>query len=205
MEKHLRSGPLPGADGVSLYHTLPDYAQLVFGWDVTATLDFEEDKTMVLCCDQTMAGIGLDYFEGLLDRIARHLQLCYGIGYLRPFNLGPSIYAAGMNTTSDYSDEAMAEAHRIGSWFRERIGENRHRTGHLRDVYPLNVISAPHLSQRVDGLALSDWIGRESWRGTLRTLPGEAAVWRIEEAHVERVRAELIPTGLLIAYPPAKQ
>jgi len=201
MAERLRTEPLPSADGLVLYHTLPDYAQLIFGWDVTAMLDCHRAKTMDFCCDQAIRGLDLNYFEGLLDRIGLLVKLCYGIGYLRSFELGPDIYACGMGTTSGFSDEEMAEADRIGSWFRERLAGNRHLSGYLRDVYPLNVLSEPHLSRRVDGIPLAEWISQSQKRGTLRELPGNACVWRIDESNVDGVRAEMIKTGLLIAYP----
>lgn len=200
MENRLRSKALP-VDALLLYHTLPDYAQLVFGWDVTASIDCREERTMAFCCDPTLRGIELEYFDGLLDRIANIVPLCYGIGYLRTFEQGPDIYADGMGAGSDFSDEGEAEADRIASWFHERMGENRQRTGYLRDVYPLNVISEPHLSQRIDGLALADWIAQSPQRGSLRSLPGNASVWRINESQVAHVREQLVKTGLLIAYP----
>jgi hypothetical protein len=205
MKERLRSEPLPLVDGLTLYHTLPDYAQLVFGWDVTAALECHRRKMMAFCCDQTIRGLDLNYFVGLLERIARIVQLCYGIGYLRSFELGPSIYASGLGIAAGFSDEEMAEADRIGAWFREIIGANRHMRGYLRDVYPLNVISEPHLSQRVGGMPLADWIGQSPQRGTLRSLPGDAWIWRIDESNVDAVRAELVQTGLLIAYPPASK
>jgi hypothetical protein len=156
---------------------------------------------MVFCCDQSIGGVDLSYFEQLLEGIAQTVRIPYGIGYLRSFEFGPSFYAAGMVTGIGYSKEEMAEADRIGAWFRERMAQNRHLSGYLRDVYPLNVISDKHLSQRVGGVRLADWIGRSSARGTLRQLPGGATLWRIDEANVEGVRNTLAPTGLLIAYP----
>ena len=203
IEERLRWQSPREFNGLDLYHTLPNYAQLIFGWDVTASMDIYRGKTMYFCCDQALSGVSFEYFERLLERAAILIKLNYAIGYLRQFELGPAIYASGMVTGLGYSDEEMAEADRIGSWFRERLARKRHLSGHLRDVYPLNVLSGPHLSQRVGGLPLADWIGQSRAHGTLRSLTGGAAVWRIEESNVDHVRAELAKTGLLIAYPPS--
>jgi hypothetical protein len=202
MAQRLRSEPLRDVDALELYHTLPDYAQLIFGWDVTAALHCHPDKAIEFCCGQAIRGLDLGYFEPMLERIGRIVALKYGIGYLRSFQLGPDIYAYGMVTGLGYSGEAMAEADRIGSWFRERMEANRHLAGCLRDVYPLNVISQKHLAQRVDGSSLADWIGASPARGTLRSLPGGATLWRIDESNIEPVRAALVSAGLLIAYLP---
>jgi hypothetical protein len=203
ISERLRSEPLREADGLSLYHTLPDYAQLMFGWDVMAGLSFVLGRMMIFCCDQSIRGLDLDYFDRMLDRIGEMVSLRYGIGYVRTFELGPSVYAAGMVTGIGYNKKEIAEADRIGAWFRERMARNRHLTGYLRDVYPLNVISEKHLSQSVAGVRLADWIEKSPARGTLRALAGDATLWRIDETHVEAVRAELAPSGILIAYPRA--
>lgn len=203
MAERLRSEPLQAANGLALYHTLPDYAQLIFGWDVAAGLSFVLGKMMVFCCDQTIRSLDLNYFEAMLDRIGQFVTLRYGIGYLRSFELGPSIYAYGMVTGLGFSREEMSERDRIASWLHERMENNRQLTGYLRDIYPLNVISEPHLAQPVEGKPLRDWIDESPQRGELRGLPGGAWRWRIEESNVEQVRAALAKAGLLIAYPPA--
>jgi hypothetical protein len=101
-----------------------------------------------------------------------------------------------------YSKEETVIRDRIGAWFRERMATNRHLSGYLRDVYPLNVLCETHLSQRIGGVPLGDWIGKRSARGELRPLAGGAALWRIDEENVQQVLDELAPSGLLIAYPP---
>jgi hypothetical protein len=187
---------------LELYHTLPDYTQLVFGWDVTAALFSDEHRSMYLCCDQTLVDLNVSDFEATIESAAREIGLLYGIGFARPYRLGPVMYATGMATGLGYSDQDMLEADRIGSWFREVIGQNRHRTGLLRDLYPLNVISEPHLGQRVGGARLADWIRHSPDRGTLRPLDNGAWLWRVEESQIESVRAPLVDAGLLIAYLP---
>ena len=71
--------------------------------------------------------------------------------------------------------------------------------GYLRDIYPLNVLSAPHLHMPVNGVPLADWIRVSADRGTLRPLAGGAWLWRIDEPHVPAITAELEQAGLLIA------
>jgi hypothetical protein len=155
---------------------------------------------MVFAADRELAGFDLGHFEPMLERMASIVELKYGFGYRRSFEFGPDVYALGMGAGLGYSDADIAERDRIGAWFRERMHDNRHRIGYLREVYPLNVISAPHLEQRIDGLALADWIAAEPNRGSLRQLAGGAMLWWIDDADADSVRAQLIPTGLLIAY-----
>jgi hypothetical protein len=202
MAKRLRVEPLSSILGLELYHTLPNYVQLVFGWDVSAALINVAGKMMTFCGDQTMRGVDLNFFESFLERIGATVGLQYGIGYLRSFEFGPSAYAYGMSVGFGYTGEDMAKSDRIAAWFHDQARAKRHLHGFLRDVYPLNVISEPHLEQRVEGLPLADWIKQSPSRGTLRSLPRGAWLWRIDEANTETVRAPLADAGLLIAYLP---
>lgn len=202
VERLLRSDDLASADTLELYHTIPDYAQLIFGWDVQTEALNVNGRTIYFGCDQALAGIDLDFLEEVIGQFSQIVQLRYGIGYVKQFEFGPCVYAHGMVSGFGYSREDLIKADRIGAWFRERMAGNRHLAGLLRDVYPLNVISEPHLSQRVEGLPLADWIRQLRLRGTLRSLPGGATLWRIDEANIESVRAPLADAGLLIAYLP---
>jgi hypothetical protein len=198
MEKQLRLQGLPATDGFALYHTLPRYAQLVFGWDVMTAIDAKR-KTMCFSSDESLAGVTLDFFEAMFERLSRFVKLRSGIGYRRSFGLGPALYAHGLVAGLAYGDERMIEADRIGSWFHESLAQNRRLASQLRDVYPFNALSEQQLSQRMDGLRLPDWIERSSARGTLKSL-GDAWLWRIPEANIDAVRAGLTKAGLLIAH-----
>lgn len=197
--KRIQQPEYANASYVGLYRTVPNYAQLVFGWDVVAGFHTRTSRDMYFCCGVSVAQLGLDYMAGLIERIAGLTQLSYGIGYTLPFHAGPEIYALGMATGPDDSQQGKILADRTCAWFRERIGQNRHRQGYLRDVYPLNVVSQPHLEMPVHGMALGEWIRHAPQRGSLRPLAGGAWLWRIEDAQVASVQAELEAAGLLIA------
>jgi hypothetical protein len=188
------------ATSVELYHTIPNYAQLVFGWDVTVGYHADKHRDMYFCAGVELTQLGMDYMANLVERISHLTNLTYGIGYTRAFRDGPDLYALGMATNSEYSPEGMRAADRVGAWFRERIGQNRHRQGYLRDVYTLNVISQPHLEMPVHGTPLGEWIGQTPHRGTLRPLAGGAWLWRVDDAQVPCVQAQLEAAGLLIAH-----
>lgn len=188
-----------GATSLDLYRTIPNYAQLVFGWDVTAGFHAKEHRDMYFCVGETIAQLEMDYFANLVEELSRVTNLTYGIGYTRAFRDGPDLYALGMCTNTDYTSEGMRIADRTAAWFRERIGKNRHLQGYLRDVYPLNVISRPHLDKLVHGTPLGDWIHQTPERGILRPLAGGAWLWRIDEQQVPQIQAELERAGLLIA------
>ncbi len=181
-----------------LYHLPPKAKEFMVDWDVMAESMYAQgSKDIFLGCDWTLANVDLKLCLPLFHAFARHIKLRYGIGFHRTFRLGPAPYALGIITGLDYSDK---EADRIGSWFKEQMNRNRHLQGYLRDVYPLNVLSAPHLAQPVAGVPLGQWIAASPERGTLTSLPNDAWLWLVEEQHIDIVRSELIAAGLLIAY-----
>lgn len=195
----IKKAEYANASYVGLYHTIPDYAQLAFGWDVTAGYHARMHRDMYFCCGVAIAQLGVDYVADVIEQISNRTTLTYGIGYSLPFQDGPDLYALGMSTGSDYTPEGNRAADRTCAWFRERIGQNRHLQGYLRDVYPLNVISQPHLDKQVQGMPLREWIIASPERGTLRPLAGGAWLWRIEENQVVPIQAELESAGMLIA------
>ncbi len=157
--KLLAAETLPPDATLSLVHMLPDSVEPLRDWDVSAELMYvSSNKTIYLGCDMALANVDLVTGRRLVEALARHVKLRYGIGYARTVELGPELYAHGIVSGLGYSDADMAEADRTGSWFNERIDFNRHLQGLLRDVYPLNVLSAPHLAQPVGGVPLGEWI-----------------------------------------------
>jgi hypothetical protein len=183
---------------LAFYHTIPGYTQLIFGWDIFASISNVSDKTMVICFDRQLAGIDLQYVAGIVRSLAEIVSLRYGIGYQRSFNSGPELYAFGMIAGLGYTPSERAERDRIGSWMRERIAEGRHLKGFLRDVYPLNVLSAAHLAREVENLPLSQWIEASAARGTLSALPNEAWLWTIPEQSLSLVQTTLQQAGCTI-------
>lgn len=177
--------------GISLYHTLPDYNQLVFGWDLIATLDTVDSRQMIFCYPQDSAGIGLTFLAGIVRTLAQELQLTYGIGYQRDFDLGPDLYAYGLVTGLEYGPEDMAEGDRIAAWMHEQMDRNRHLTGLLRDVYPINVLSRPHVERPIAGQAFGQWIETAPDRGRLEPLANDAWLWTVPEERLLPVRTEI--------------
>lgn len=73
-----------------------------------------------------------------------------------------------------------------------------HLAGKLHDVYPLNVLSAPHLACSVDGRSLHAWISEGS-RGDLVSIDTDVHAWIVPDELRARVRDELFRSGSLIA------
>lgn len=80
--------------------------------------------------------------------------------------------------------------------------EGRHPIFYLRDVYPLQVLSAEHLSLAVGSYSLKDWINEDQVHGYLKSLKDDKFIWVIEGDQVDAVKAELASHNLLTAYIP---
>ena len=179
---------------IALYATLPGYKQLAFGWRMTAGLNLSKGRTAVVAWE-----------VGLLDSFALSCQIgamfgpVYGIGFQRRLMEGPTLYAYGMSAGLGYSGADRIEMSRIGTWMRERMAQNRHKTGMLRDVYPLNLLTQVHLEQEVERQSLHDWISRSTARGQLVDLGGGQWIWRLADDLIEKVRVSLRSAGLIIA------
>ncbi len=194
----LSTGRNREARDCDFYHTLPGYKQLIFGWDVFASLISTVEKTMVFCCAQSLPSVDIGHFEEIVRRLAALVDLKYAIGYERPFELGPDLYAHGMVTGLGYSPEGMAQGDRIAAWMHERLGANRHLHGFVRDVYPLNVLSSSHVSRDVENVSLGQWIQQSADRGDLKQIGGEAWLWNLDHNQIDSVRADLQRAGCLI-------
>jgi hypothetical protein len=179
---------------IQLFAMRPGYKQLAFGWRMCATLNVTKGRTAILACEAEL----LDSFK-VAGQMASIFGPVYGIGFQRPFSKGPDLYAYGMAAGLGYSGTDRTEMNRIGAWMRERMAQNRHKNGMLRDVYPLNLLTRVHLSQEVERHSLSDWINGTRERGELVDLGHEQWVWRLPNASVESVRSSLRAAGLIIA------
>ena len=72
----------------------------------------------------------------------------------------------------------------------------------LRDVYPVQVLSAEHLGLRVGPSLLKGWINEDQTDGCLEPLEGVGSVWVITDDQIDAVRAVLASHNLLTAYIP---
>lgn len=183
---------------ISFYRTLPDYKQIVFGWDVHASLHCNRHKVMLFCFPQNLAGIELEYFVGFTRSLSTEVDLKYGTGYQRYFDHGPDLYAFGLISGLKYSAEDIAEGDRISAWMHEIVGDKRYMSGYLRDVYPLNVLSSTHLAREVEGISLMKWVEQDTRRGCLSQLGEDAWLWEVPQPLLADVRSVLQLAGCMI-------
>jgi hypothetical protein len=182
---------------LSLHATQPGYKQLVFGWRMTAAVSWLGNPKTALIAWEASA---LDR-TSVLKELAALLGPAYGIGFNRGFTFGPDLYVYGMVTGYGYGPADRIKSDLVADWFREVLpdGPNRQRNGLLRDLYPLNLLTARHLARPVGDATLESWIGAAEGRGRLEVLFSGQWLWSLDESVITSVRRVLAENGLLIA------
>jgi hypothetical protein len=164
----------------------------------TAGLDLNSPRTfLVLCFDDSILGFDQSYAEAFGQEMASYFDARYGIAYQRDFTKGPGLYAYGGIGSAGGVDIPEEEEDRITKWL-HTYGRDDYKLGDLRDVYPLNFLSSPHLERNVYGQSLKDWILSSPDHGDLKLLDQTLWSWYIPEDKIPSVREALRDTGILI-------
>jgi len=209
LEKRLAMGT--SFSGISLYSRLPPYNDFgqwtaIAGNNVTGT----RKKVIAFAYDSRGTGLEIGLLADLVYRLSSFVALTYGYGFQRPFSKGPEMYAYDLSYGLDERrPEDKAESDRMALWYQERLdlivqnkpAAYRHLLGMQRDVYPLNVLTAPHLSRPIEGVSLERWIGADELRGRLHQIAPTVWTWVVPADQLSRVRAALEVAGLLICRP----
>lgn len=185
-------------EGISIASAPPEYDSQAIDGRMSADMSIRNEYT-ILAMDASIGDI-----EAMWD-IARvvvaRLGPCYGIGYTLERRKGPVFYALGLNYNRsgdkivtcgpEYEEEV-----RISSWT-DGMDQRVYREGLLRDVYPWNFLTTPHLTRRVADVSLRTWIEKDSKRGRLSPFEGETSLWSVDEAAIPVLRSELRNAGVI--------
>ena len=158
-----------------------------------------EITSCVLTLDNSFADLELDRWNNIAQHMAFFFQPRYGYGYQRLYKTGPEWYAFGISCDLKYGDP---ERELVNCWSNAySMSNGKYRTGDMRDIYPLNVLSSAHNQRMVDGMALFDWINADTSRGTLTKVGEDLWSWWLKDEDIDSVRAALKPTGILLCAP----
>jgi len=176
--------------------------------DVTCDFyDWGERKRAIIFSHASSV-IDVDLFVGVIQELSHAVSLTYGHAYLRPVRLGPTMYAYDLIYGLDESrPEDADERERMVRWFNERLDmvvQNepapfRHLAGMQRDVYPLNVLTRPHLEHAVGGQPLEKWIVADADRGRLWKVADGVWIWTVPSESLPMVQTQLADEGLLVS------
>lgn len=171
----------------------------VWGTDMSdgifsVVLQCAKPDTLVLCFDDQLIKFQKDIFTKLTKDSADFFAPRYGYCYQRPFKKGPDCYPVGICVDLDWGDE---EAKELTRWRNEyRMSDGSYKTGDLRDIYPMNLLSEAHKQNQVKGKPFFDWIQESPDHGTLTQLSDTLWAWWVDD--IPAVREALRQTGWVI-------
>ena len=144
---------------------------------------------------------------GLVNQLALGLWKItgaqYGYFYQRSIYYGPSWYPSGVISGLDRDNpEQKQERRMITKWGISRgtnITKNKYIIGRLRDIYPIQFLTEPHLEWKIfSNQTLGEWIRSGENRGTLEQLSAGFWSWVIEESDISSIRETLKDSGIIV-------
>jgi hypothetical protein len=186
--------------GVTLVATLPRARTWESDSYVSASYMGEDDELMAyIVARSSVATLSATSLRPVAREVAELLKPVYGIGYTRSHRLDPGFYAIGTNfDPGDLTEEELEEQEWIGTWGETLFEDQVYRKGILRDVYPWNFLTRPHLTKKVGGVPLERWIRQNPRRGTLSEFGRGMHFWEVARKDIPKVRQTLRQAGLIL-------
>ncbi|MCU9953854.1 hypothetical protein OEJ37_10840 [Burkholderia sp. BKH01] len=171
-----------GAPAISFGYNVPEYGGLSF-------IDVQVGKSIYEINKE---------IEGFLENIAMHMRFKYAIAYDAENSSLAYKYSTGVNLIRIFTFENT-------SLFTRELpgrvpGSASYEGTKLRMIYPLNVLNETHLEIRVNDLSLKEWIGSDSSRGSLTSIPNNMWLWSVEKADLLEVNNACGEAGILLAW-----
>ncbi len=184
----------------SLYATPQNHSSDMFDSIFVSTLSAsKKNKTFVLTFDDQIVSFDKITINRLASDLSGFFKPKYGYAYQRPFKKGPIWYPFGTIVDLDW-DKDRQEREDITKWnHKYNLSDGSYKTGDLRDIYPMNLLSQAHQEHVVDGKPFFEWIKADPKRGTLEQLTDSLWAWWVEPEHIPEVREALRPLGWVIA------
>jgi hypothetical protein len=180
---------------IEFYSTAPGEQIHQDGWALTASISLKS-KRFILAARSSLASLTTTSLLPVARFVLEHLKPAYGIGFRRLHKLGASYYAIGLPKLTGFSAADRKEAERINNW---SVGNRLevYRDGVLRDIYPWNFLTRPHLDRQIDCLSLEQWVRQDGRRGHLDPLSDECFLWALNEAEIAEVKPVVEQAGLI--------
>lgn len=172
----------------------PEHDSDMFCAIFSASIDIKGASTMRLVFDDNIAPFNAQLINKLIQDFGILVGARYGYFYQRDFNKGPIFYPIGILGGSSSSDDPDCKY--IGKWGRVYRTSEKYKTGDLRDIYRINVISAAHLDRIIFGNRFEEWINSDPGHGSLTKLADNLWSWYVED--VDLVREKLRDTGMIL-------
>jgi hypothetical protein len=139
----------------------------------------------------------------LIKDISQFCEFEYGIGFERRYVWGPHMYCLGAIYTGSREEVPDPERKQITCWMNKYgYPDGKYKVGDLRDIYPYNMLTEPHLLRQVGSQNLKDWILSNPKHGTLEKVTDKHWLWSIDPEQIPMIQETLEPTGILLCYKP---
>lgn len=128
------------------------------------------------------------------------LRPVYGIAFSRLAQHGPGLFVSGTSCGppgAGLSGEEYEEELRICRWGDIAMPNQLYKHGLLRDVFPWNYLTSPHLVRTIQGVPLKQWIQQDARRGMLGTPTEGMFIWEVAEVNIPHVRRVLQQAGVI--------
>jgi hypothetical protein len=179
-----------------------DTGDALFSSSISISLEY--DKVIKLIFNDDIAPFDV----GLVNKLALDLwnitKAQYGYFYQRSIYHGPLWYPSGVicGLSRDNPKEKRERA-MITKWGNSRYPnatKNKYEIGRIRDIYPVNFLTQPHLERIVfDGQTLEQWIQASPDRGHLLQLDQEGFwSWAVEQDHIAAIYDALKNSGIIV-------
>jgi hypothetical protein len=173
----------------------------LFAADLIQLSSFTKGNVCTFCWDDQILPWDEDYIQSLAKDLCQFFKPKYGYAFQRKFKHGPIYYPSGVGAHDGRDVISWEEGGEIANWGNVGLREHDdYKPEMLRDVYPLNFLSAQHLEGIVESKPLKQWILEDLHRGELNeVLPGFWS-WSVASESIEPVREVLKKHNLLIAH-----
>jgi hypothetical protein len=186
--------------GIDLVATTPGAKIWSDDYHVAAAYMGDEDLlTADVVARSSIARLSATSLLPVARELAAILKPVYGIGYTRSHQLDPTSYAIGLLVDrGELTGAAAREEAEIAAWSETLFEDQVYRKGILRDVYPWNFLTRPHLKKKVAGVPLEQWIHQNPRRGTLSKFGRGMHVWEVARKDIPSVRRTVRQAGLIL-------
>ena len=193
--KNLEKSFYKEIEGFGFYATPAEYDDT--SWEALMDCVYYQN-TFTITFDPLIASWDQNKINLIVKALMQILGARYGYVFEREFKKGPLWYGFGTLYNIDFND---SEVESISIWgdVYNCLSQEKY-IGRIRDIYPMNMLSSPHLNYEVlQGVTLKQWIESNSLHGRFDALCDGRVAWWVESDQISHIREALKPSGILIA------
>ena len=197
IRKRIESGVIRDLHLFSAYHLTDKKNKQSDDFSMGYSVSNSDEQAHILTAlgsEEQRRTIALDF---LLDMLA-FISPSYGYSLELPLGNAPILFAHGMFARTPHANIET------GAWqqaYSGIYGNKLHERGKFRHVFAINVVSAPHLANRIDGMLFEEWVAQPH-HGKLEQLKDKVWVWFVPKEDRIRIANILHFNGLLTAPDP---